>query len=149
MNLLIAEDHPAIQLFNSRLMQAWGFECDLVYDGAEAVSLARKNEGRYHLCIMDVEMPRMNGIEAIKAIRRDVRYLPILAITSDREYKEPCLAAGADEFIVKPCTPDEFLAKIRQFAPGGALEVSGQSGGTSTGGTAGYRRASSSGNSSF
>lgn len=125
MNLLIAEDHPAIQLFNARLMQAWGFECDLVYDGAEAVSLARKNEGRYDLCIMDVEMPRMNGIEAIKAIRKQLSYVPILAITSDHQYREPCLEAGADEFIVKPCSPETFLAKIRRFVPSAAPEVTG------------------------
>lgn len=147
MNLLIAEDHPAIQLFNFRLMQAWGFQCDLVYDGAEAVFLARKNEGRYDLCIMDVEMPRMNGIEAIKAIRKNARYLPILAITSDREYKESCLAAGADEFIVKPCPPEVFLAKIRQFAPDVAL-VSEQSEKASASGS-GYRLATSTGNSTL
>lgn len=118
MNLLIAEDHPAIQLFNSRLMQAWGFECDLVYDGAQAVSLARKNEGRYDLCVMDVEMPRMNGIEAIRAIRKNLSYIPILVLTSDHRYKERCLAAGADAFMVKPCTPETFLAAIRQLTPG-------------------------------
>jgi two-component system sensor histidine kinase/response regulator len=117
MNVLIAEDHPAIQLFNSRLMQAWGFECDLVYDGAEAVSLARKNEGLYDLCVMDIEMPRMNGIEAIRAIRENLSYLPILAITSDRQYRDRCLAAGADAFVVKPCSPATFLAKIQQLVP--------------------------------
>jgi len=113
MNLLIAEDHPAIQLFNSRLIQSWGFSCDLAYDGVEAVSLARKREGHYDLCVMDVEMPRMNGIEAIAAIRQYVGYFPILALTSDRQYEAPCLAAGADGFALKPCAPETLLEKIR------------------------------------
>ena len=113
MNLLIAEDHPAIQLFNSRLMQSWGFSCDLAYDGVEAVSLARKREGHYDLCVMDVEMPRMNGIEAIAAIRHYVGYFPILALTSDHRYEAPCLAAGADGFALKPCAPETLLEKIR------------------------------------
>lgn len=113
MNILIAEDHPILQLLNQKLMHNWGFDFDMASDGVEAVEYVQKNAGRYDLCIMDVEMPRMNGIEATKAIRRTGNYLPILVLTSDERYRAGCLAAGADEFAVKPCAPPVLLSKIR------------------------------------
>jgi len=58
MNILIAEDAPFLQVFNTELMRICGFDYDMASDGVEAVDYARKNQGKYDLCLMDVEMPR-------------------------------------------------------------------------------------------
>ena len=68
MNILIAEDQRIVQMTHEAVMAKWGFGYDLASNGAEAVEFARTNSGRYDLCIMDVSMPVMNGIEATREI---------------------------------------------------------------------------------
>ncbi|MBB3063288.1 response regulator [Microbulbifer rhizosphaerae] len=116
MNILIAEDTPTIQVFNCTLLSSWGFNFDMASDGAEAIGYAYKNKGKYDLCLMDIEMPKMNGIEAARIIRRELPYFPIAAITADPSYRSECLAAGMDEFVQKPCTPNRLFATIRDLS---------------------------------
>lgn len=113
MNILIAEDNELIQTFHKRMINAWGYKFDLATNGMEAVELAKKNNGKYDLCLMDVEMPMMSGIEATKLIRKAVRYFPIMGFTSNSSYEAACYDAGMDDFAVKPCLPDELFDKIR------------------------------------
>ena len=115
MNILIAEDAPFLQLLNKELMNVWGFDFDMASDGLEAVDYAQRNEGKYDLCLMDVEMPGMNGIEATRIIRRTVKYFPILAFTSNPNYKKSCLDVGMDDFSVKPCPHSELFDKINEL----------------------------------
>lgn len=115
MNILIAEDTPFLQVFNRELMKVWNFDFDMVSDGVEVVKFARKNAGKYDLCLMDVEMPGMTGIEATRIIRKTVKYFPILGYTSGANYREECLEAGMDDFAVKPCTRAELLSKIKEL----------------------------------
>lgn len=112
MNILIAEDNELIQTFHRRMINSWGYKFDLATNGMEAVKLAMKNNGKYDLCLMDVEMPIMSGIEATKLIRKTVRYFPIIGYTSNSSYESACFDAGMDDFAVKPCRPDELFAKI-------------------------------------
>lgn len=111
-NILIAEDSPILQMLHRKLMEKWGYDYDMASNGLETVEYAKKNNGKYDLCIMDVEMPVMNGIEATKIIRKTVNYFPILALTANDEYKKECLAIGMDDFAVKPCSQDSLFAKI-------------------------------------
>lgn len=113
MNVLVAEDEPVLQFLITRLMAGWGFKLDLAADGLEAVTLAQRNV--YDLCIMDIEMPRMGGITAMSVIRDTVAYIPILAFTANAGYKQECLKAGADAFLIKPSSPATLLSKIRQL----------------------------------
>jgi CheY-like chemotaxis protein len=106
MNILIAEDNPVIQLINSELMNEWGFSYDMVSNGRKAVEYALSNAGKYDLCLMDIEMPEMNGIEAARAIRAHVSFFPIVALTSNLSFKKICFDVGMDDFIQKPCEPD-------------------------------------------
>lgn len=116
MNILIAEDCSILQMINSELMNDWGYGYDLASNGIEAVELARKNHGKYDLCLMDIDMPHMNGIDATKLIREMNGYFPILALTADDTYKKACLDAGMDGFALKPCLPDDLLAKINALS---------------------------------
>lgn len=115
MNILIAEDNPTIKIFNRYLMNNWGFSFDIASDGAEAIDYAHKNKGKYDLCLMDIEMPKVNGIKATSTIRKELPYFPIAAITANPDCKDVCLATGMDEFIQKPCTPDRLFEIIREL----------------------------------
>lgn len=109
MNILIAEDQSTIQMTHLALMENWGFDCDIASNGKEAVEFARANPGQYDLCIMDVTMPVMNGIEATHEIRRSVSYFPIMGYSADIEARMLCLEAGMDEFTLKPCHPERMF----------------------------------------
>ncbi len=113
MNILIAEDNPTIQALHRHLMNNWGYSFDIASNGLEAVRLARKN--KYDLCLMDIEMPEMNGIEATKIIRKITAYFPIMALTANDAYKKLCYEAGMDDFAVKPCLPDELFNRINKI----------------------------------
>lgn len=115
MKLLIAEDNELNKRLSERLMRSRGIEFDMVSNGKEALDLAVRNHGGYDLCLMDVEMPVLNGIEATQAIREAVRYFPIAAFSASPHYRGPCLAAGMDDFIDKLCPPDKLLHKVRQL----------------------------------
>lgn len=115
MNILIAEDNPVIQKINDALMNSWGFKFDMAVNGVEAVEYAQRNNGKYDLCLMDVEMPKMNGIEATKKMRENLPYFPIMAFTANADYKRECLAAGMDAFSEKPCRPAQLLATIKEL----------------------------------
>lgn len=116
MNILIAEDNEMIQVFHERMMSAWGYSYDLASNGMEAVELVKKNNGKYDLCLMDVEMPIMSGIEATKLIREIVQYFPIIGFTANSSYEAACYEAGMDDFAVKPCSPRELRDKINQLS---------------------------------
>jgi DNA-binding response OmpR family regulator len=93
-------------------LESWGIDFDIASNGKEAMELAKLNEGKYDLCLMDTEMPGMNGFEAIKSIRKNLRYFPILSTSGDFRYKNKLLEIGADEFISKPYNHKELRHKI-------------------------------------
>ena len=116
MNLLFVEDDKAIQKLLSIFLESWGIDFDIASNGKEAVELARSNEGKYDICLMDTDMPEMNGFEAIKHIRKNVRYFPILSTSGDFTYKNKLLETGADEFISKPHNHKELHQKIIEWS---------------------------------
>lgn len=115
MKILIAEDDTDLQLMAGRLMQHWGFEYDSVSNGQEAVAPARLHEGKYDLCLMDIDMPVMNGFEAAKIIRRKLKYFPIMALTGNLQAKDEYLKAGMDDFLEKPYSFDDLYRKIDEL----------------------------------
>ena len=64
---------------------------------------------------MDIEMPIMNGLQATKAIRQNLKYFPILAFSGNSEYRGKCFRVGMDDFLEKPCFPDALLDKINEL----------------------------------
>lgn len=94
MNILIAEDNLLLHKLHGEFMNNWGYHFDIASNGLEAVKLAQENEGKYDLCLMNVEMPKMDGIEATKIIRRTVKFFPIIAYSSNGNYRKACYEAG-------------------------------------------------------
>jgi len=91
MKILIAEDDSMIQTLSGKLMNHWGFDFDMASNGLEAVEKAQMHEGEYDLCLMDIDMPIMNGFEATKIIRRKLKYFPIMAVTGNLQAKQKYL----------------------------------------------------------
>ncbi len=117
MSILIVEDDPIFQLTLASVISKEGYEYDIAVNGAEALDYAFKNEGRYELGIMDVSMPVMNGLEAVRILRKCSRYFPILGYSSDRSAEQRCIQAGMDDFLIKPCPSRSLLKIIRELTP--------------------------------
>ncbi|MBL1275621.1 MAG: response regulator [Ectothiorhodospiraceae bacterium] len=116
MNVLIAEDDPTLQALHKRIMDKWAFNFDMASNGLEAVELACKNNGKYDICLMDIEMPKMNGIEATKIIRKMTSYFPIIALTANDNYQNACYQTGMDDFAVKPYFTGDLFYKINKLS---------------------------------
>src|SRR5690606_38986190 len=105
MKILLAEDDPINQVVIKRMLEGSGHIVDIAENGAEALALYKGT--KYNLLLMDIQMPVMDGIEAIKRIREMEagRYhTPIVALTAYalKGDRERFMAIGADEYISKP-----------------------------------------------
>ena len=124
--ILLAEDEPIAQEVARCLLEDVGLRVDLAGDGLQALALARKNP--YALVLMDMQMPRLNGVEATKAIRAESlnSTTPILAMTANAfdEDRQICLAAGMNDHIAKPVDPQRlFETLLAWLERGSVLEV--------------------------
>lgn len=112
--LLLAEDEPINQEVSRALLEDVGLAVDLAEDGAAAVEMAKLTH--YALILMDMQMPKMNGIDATRAIRALPGYatIPILAMTANAfdEDRQRCLAAGMNDHIGKPVDPDKLFDSL-------------------------------------
>lgn len=115
--VLLVEDEPINQEVSLCLLEGVGLHVDLAGDGVEAVDRALATD--YALILMDMMMPRLDGLGATRAIREaeDGRRTPIIAMTANAfsEDQERCLAAGMDDFMSKPVAPDELYAKLLKW----------------------------------
>jgi PAS domain S-box-containing protein len=115
-HLLVAEDNTVNVFVLSQYLRKWGATFEVVENGHQAV--ARVQEARYDLVLMDLQMPELDGYEATRAIRalpeEKFRRLPILAITASTRVglEERISAAGFTDFVCKPFKPEELFSKI-------------------------------------
>ena len=93
-------------------IQAEGFSVDIANDGQEGLDLVR--QGKPDIVVLDIMMPKLNGIEVLKRIRSE-SLTPVIMLTA-RGDDADCvmgLELGADDYVTKPCTPHELTARIR------------------------------------
>src|SRR5262245_58542963 len=129
LRILLAEDNTINQKVALRLLARLGYGADVVGDGRQAV--ARLDHAAYDVILMDVQMPEMDGLEASRTIcaRWAAGERPrIIAMTAEAMQgdRDKCLAAGMDDYIVKPVTLDRLaaaLAKCRPLAVAAAPEA--------------------------
>jgi two-component system response regulator QseB len=113
MRVLVVEDDPMIGRAVRAGLRDAGYAVDWVEDGASA-DLALGN-GTYDLVLLDLGLPRRDGLDLLKAWRRERRSLPVLIITARDSLAERVhgLDSGADDYLVKPFDLDELLARVR------------------------------------
>jgi CheY-like chemotaxis protein len=114
--LLLAEDNRINQLLALSLLQKHGFAVDCAESGIEVLALLEKNH--YHLILMDLHMPEMDGYSTTHHIRNELtsplNSIPIIAVTAAaiKGEKERCLSEGMNDYISKPYKPQELVSKI-------------------------------------
>ena len=110
--VLVADDEPKIRMFIRANLEARGYEIYLAQDGIEAIEIAERVLP--DVIVLDVNMPRMDGIEACRRIREwaDMPII-ILSVRGDEKDKVRALDEGADDYVTKPFGMEELLARIR------------------------------------
>ena len=113
MRILLAEDERELSNALTAILKHNNYSVDAVYNGADALDYALAAE--YDAIIMDIMMPKMSGLEALKRLRAEKCSVPVLLLTakSELEDKVTGLDAGADDYLTKPFAMSELLARLR------------------------------------
>ena len=118
--LLLVEDNPVNQLVATKFLKRWKIESDIANNGKEAVEMIKSMT--YHVVLMDLQMPEMDGYEASRTIRSMesgyFQEVPIIALTASamQDVRNKVMAAGMTDFVTKPFNPVELYRKIVQYA---------------------------------
>ncbi|MCW3762993.1 response regulator transcription factor [Weissella confusa] len=113
MRILVAEDEQQLSHVLSSAMTASGYQVDIANNGQEAVEQAKENA--YDVIILDIMMPVKSGLEALKEIRAtgNRTYIMMLTAMGEEDDKVTGLDAGADDYLTKPFSLKELLARLR------------------------------------
>lgn len=113
MKLLLAEDEKELSNALVAVLKANNYIVDAVYDGADAYDWAVTDD--YDGIILDIMMPKRNGIDVLAQLRKDGIKTPVLLLTAKSEVEDRVLGldTGADDYLTKPFAMKELLARIR------------------------------------
>lgn len=113
MRLLLAEDELSLSRALVTILKKNNYTVDAAYDGVEALEYLEANE--YDGAILDVMMPRMDGIRVLQEIRKAGSNVPVLILTAKAEVDDKVLGldSGANDYLTKPFASKELLARIR------------------------------------
>ena len=116
MNILIVEDEKQLADGICEIFRSQKYTCDAVYDGEEGLAYAES--GIYDVIVLDIMLPKMNGFEVLKTLRSKRINTPIILLTArdDVSDKVKGLDFGADDYLTKPFSKDELLARIRALS---------------------------------
>ena len=113
MKLLIVEDEESLNKVMVKVLRKIGYMTDSAFDGEEALDLYFENN--YDLVILDLNLPKLDGMEILKVIRKDNNELPVLILSARSEIQDKIqgLDEGANDYLTKPFHFDELTARIR------------------------------------
>lgn len=113
MQALIVEDDRHLASALAHILAREGYECDVVHDGEAGLSFAKA--GRYDAIIFDIMLPKVDGIHAVRRLRKDGVDAPILMLTARDATPDKILGldSGADAYMTKPFSPGELRARLR------------------------------------
>lgn len=116
MRVLVADDEPTAATILARSLERWGLEVVVAHDGEEAWRIIDQ-DGGVAMAILDWTMPRADGLELCRRIRRDERHarMHVILLTA-RDSRADVVAgldAGADDYLIKPFDPEELRARVQ------------------------------------
>jgi len=117
--MLIVDDSSAVRLLLESIAAELSFRTEAAADGREGLDKVVKNDPRdpFEVALIDWEMPRMNGVELVRALRRnhefDALRIMLVTVRNEPERVVEALAAGADEFLMKPVSREALEEKLR------------------------------------
>ncbi|MBR5528044.1 MAG: response regulator transcription factor [Clostridia bacterium] len=125
MNILVVDDDKEIVESISIFLRGEGYGVFKAYDGIDALDVLSQNE--IHLMILDIMMPRLDGIKTLMNLRES-RNIPVILLSAKSEDADKILglAAGADDYVTKPFNPSELMARVksqlRRYTSLGSIE---------------------------
>lgn len=113
MRILLAEDEPALSKALVNILERNNYSVDAVFDGEEALDYLEADN--YDAAILDVMMPKLDGISVLKKLRQNGNMLPVLILTAKSEVDDKVegLDSGANDYLTKPFNSRELLARLR------------------------------------
>lgn len=118
LRLLLAEDERSLSRAVTTILEKNNYSVDAVYDGAEALDYLQS--GSYDTVILDVMMPKLDGLTVLKRLRAKGDRTPVLMLTAKAEIEDKVagLDGGADDYLTKPFDTRELLARLRVLTRG-------------------------------
>ncbi|WP_458862087.1 response regulator transcription factor [Acidaminobacterium chupaoyuni] len=116
MRILIVEDEVHLAEALGQIMEQEKYSVDMVYDGEDGLEYARS--GYYDVIVLDVMLPKRNGFDVVRQLRRENIATPVILLTARDEISDKVsgLDCGADDYMTKPFAPEELLARVRALA---------------------------------
>ena len=123
MKLLLAEDERSLSKALVTILEHSKYMVDAVYDGEDA--LYYLENGEYDGAVLDIMMPKMDGIEVLRRIREEGILVPVIMLTAKSELDDKILGldSGANDYMTKPFEPAELLARIRAMTRAGTMQT--------------------------
>jgi two-component system, chemotaxis family, chemotaxis protein CheY len=117
--LLIIDDSATMLMSLKGALEVAGFRVETAADGLQAMAKVRAGS-KPDLIVTDINMPNMNGLEFIQAVRKLLRFTPILALTTESQQakRDEAKKLGASGWLVKPVASADLVRVIRQLVPG-------------------------------
>lgn len=112
--ILVVEDESEISSIIQKYIEKIGYDCTLAKDGFEALEYF--SNGDYHLVILDVMMPGIDGFEVLERIR-EISEVPVIMLTAKQEEVDRIkgFKKGADDYVIKPFSPRELMERVKVF----------------------------------
>ena len=113
MNVLVVDDEKRLADSIAEILRSNKYTCDTVYDGADGLYYAES--GIYDVIVLDIMLPKMNGFDVVRELRSKRISTPVLLLTARDEVTDKVkgLDAGADDYMTKPFSPEELMARLR------------------------------------
>ena len=121
MRILVCDDEKLIRDLIKEYVENEGYKCDEASDGEEAVELVEEND--YDLIVMDIMMPGMDGMTAVKEIK-EIKNIPVLMLSARKEEYDKLQGfdLGIDDYVTKPFSPKELMARIKAITKRNGVE---------------------------